>query len=147
MPTVIILVRIAVCFALFCAPLLFYVIASRKPENALWFLFPMFGGVPAILGALLVFVPLEGLLQARGLGHLKNVAVPLSGSLFVLIFLFVSCVVSGHFFTRLKRILNGGSQMTVSLLFWSFLGVLWGVSWRLSDWAVRSVGLLILSGC
>ena len=141
MSTIVLLVRILVCFALFCSPLFLYIVASRKSENALWLLFPLFGGIPATLGALFVFIPLEGFLDAQGLGHLKNVAIPLSGSLLIVIFLVLSCVVSGNYSMLSKRMLNGGLREIWPILFWSILGVVWGASWRLSDWIIRSIGL------
>lgn len=137
MPTIIVFVRILICSVLLCAPLLFYVIGSRKSENALWFLFPMFGGVPAILGALFIFVPLEGFLDAQALGHWKNAAVPLAGSLLIFAVVLLRCVVSGHFLSRLQRIFTGEPMWP--FLLWSILGAIWGALWRLSDWIVSFV--------
>ena len=96
-------------------------------------IFPVFGAIPAILGALCVFAPLETYLDAQALGYLKNVAIPLSGSLLIVLFLLVRCLVSGHFFTQFQRIFASGLKETWPVLLWSILGLVWGVCWRISD--------------
>lgn len=138
---IIILVRIVICVVLFCFPLLVYIWASRKPDNALWLIFPLFGGIPAVFGALFVFVPLEIFLDAQALGHLKNVAVPLSGALLVVFFIIFAWGISGNLSKVPERIATGGVHFVVPVLFWSFLGVVWGGLWRLSDWLVGLIRL------
>lgn len=53
-----ILLRLVIAAAPLCLPLVLLILASGKAENAMFLLFPLFGGVPAVLGALLAFAPL-----------------------------------------------------------------------------------------
>ena len=100
------LARIVVGIALFCLPVVILVVLSRKPESALYLLFPMFGAIPAIIAALVLFVPLESYLDARGLAHLKNVAVPLAGATVVFLFMIVMGSVWGNLGTMLNRLVR-----------------------------------------
>src|SRR5688500_14408711 len=97
------LARLLISFALLCLPIVLHVVASRKPENALWLMFPIVGGIPAVLGALLIFVPIEVYLSAPTLGHLKNVAIPAAGSLLILLFMVIQLTVSGNLPKLLSR--------------------------------------------
>ena len=130
-----------VCLALFCFSFLLLVSASRKPENALWLLFPIFGGIPVVLGALLIFVPIEIYLSARALGHLKNVAIPMAGALLIVIFMVVASIVTGNPLKYFSRISKEGMHIVGPILFWSVLGAIWGALWRLSDYLLGAVGL------
>jgi hypothetical protein len=136
-----ILLRILVCVMLFCLPFVLFVAASRKPENGMWLIFPVFGAVPAIIGALLVFAPIEAALDARGLGHWKNAAIPLAGASLIFIFVLVMQGLSGKLGLMFARIAEHPGQTLVPLLVWSVLGAFWGLLWRATAWlglAIRS---------
>jgi hypothetical protein len=135
------LARIIVGIVLFCLPVLIFVILSRRPDNALYLLFPLFGAIPAIIAALILFVPLEAYLDARGLPHLKNIAVPLAGAAVVFIFMIVMGVVWGNLGTMFTRLANGGIAAWGAFLVWSVLGALWGLVWRSTEWLAKLVGL------
>ena len=137
--------RLLISVALLCSPFALIVIGSVGRRNAgslMWLLIPFFGGVPAVLGALLVFAPLEGILDARGLGQLKNVAVPLAGALLVVIFVVGSFGASGKLSMLRTRISSGGINAIGPILLWSVLGVIWGVLCRLSEWIATRVGIV-----
>ena len=129
-----ILLRLLICLILFYLPFILFVAASRDKENALWLIFPLYGTIPAVLGALLLFIPIEKYLNAHALGHLNNVAIPVAGSLLIVIFMFMASIVSGNLHQFLSRIYKGGKHVLGSLLLWSLLGTLWGAVWRLSHW-------------
>lgn len=128
------LLRLLLCLILFYLPFILFVATSRNKENALWLLFPLYGTIPAILGALLLFIPVEMYLSAHALGHLNNVAIPVAGSLLIVIFMFIASIVSGNLPRYLSRIYKEGKHMLAPLLFWSLLGTIWGAVWRLSHW-------------
>ena len=128
------LARIVVSLALFCLPILIFVILSRKPDNALYLLFPMFGAIPAIVAALVLFLPIEVYLDGRGLSHLKNLLIPLAGAAVVSIFIFVMGIVWGDLGRMVSRLANGGVAAWGAILLCSVLGGLCGLVWRSSEW-------------
>ena len=137
-----VLARLLICMALVCSPFVLVALASRKAQGCMWMsLFPIFGGVPAVLGALLVFAPLERYLDARALGHLKNVAVPVAGAFLVVIFILVIQGATGSLKRTLGHIARDRMRAIEPILVWSALGVLWGVLWRLSDWLATRAGV------
>lgn len=133
------LVRLVISLALLCAPLVLHVLASRKAENAILLMFPMFGAIPGAIGALLVFVPLERYLASHGLAHLTNLLVPASGASLILIFVLVVTSASRRLGTLWTRLRSGGFRAVAPLLVWSVLGVLWGAAWRASAWVIAAV--------
>jgi hypothetical protein len=131
-----ILLRLLICLILFYLPFILFVAASRNKDNALWLLFPLFGTIPAVLGALLIFNPIENYLSGHGLGHLNNIATPVAGSLLIVIFMLITSIASGNFPRYFSRIYKEGKHILGPLLFWSLLGTIWGVVWRLSHWLI-----------
>jgi hypothetical protein len=129
-----ILLRLLICLILYYSPFVLFVAASRNKDNALWLLFPIYGTIPAVLGALLLFIPLENYLIAHALGHLNNVAIPVAGSLLIVIFMFIAATLSGNLPRYLSRICKEGRHILGPMLFWSLLGTIWGAVWRLSHW-------------
>lgn len=136
-----IVVRLLVAFAMVCLPIVLLVAASRRAENLIFLIFPIVGGIPAALGALLIFAPLERLLEARGLGHLQNVAIPLAGGLLIVVFLFVALALSGKLARLPARLARAPGSVVGALVLWSVLGAAWGVLWRVSDRVVVAMGL------
>jgi hypothetical protein len=133
--------RLLIVLALICSPFVLVVLASRKPESAILLIFPVVGGTPVILGALLVFAPLEAYLNARGLGHLKNVAVPLAGAVLIVILTFAGLWAMGD----LPKSLAGMSSAPISTIgaigLVGVVGAICGALWRLSAWVAAKVGL------
>ena len=123
-----ILLRIFISLLLACAPFAAFIVSSGKPENMLLLIIPFFGAVPAVIGALLVFVPIECKLEASGLRALKNVLVPAAGTLLVLIFMVIMGLTSGSLVLLFKRLFADPAGVGV----WMVLGGLWGVVWRIS---------------
>ena len=136
-----IVARIIVSVVLFCLPILIFVVLSRKPDNALYLIFPLVGAIPAIVAALVLFVPLESYLDGRGLGHLKNVFVPLAGATVIFIFMIVMGAVWGNPKTMMDKLAHGGVHAWGAFLVWSVLGALWGLVWRSTEWLAKWVGL------
>lgn len=101
----------------------------------------MFGTIPAVLGALLLFIPIEMYLSAHALGHLNNVAIPVAGSLLIVLFMFIASIVSGNLPRYFARLCKEGKHILGPLLFWSLLGTIWGAVWRLSHWLLVVTGL------
>ena len=136
-------VRLLIGLAIFCAPIVLYVVASRKADNALYLMFPMFGAIPGAIGAALVFVPLEHWLDARGLAHLANWAVPASGATLIVLFVIVTLTATRRFGVFRSRVARNPAQALAPLLVWSVLGTLWGAAWRASAWAVAAIARAI----
>ena len=135
-----IVVRLLLCFAMVCVPIVLLVAASRKAENLIYLMFPIVGGIPAALTALLVFAPLERVLQARGLAHVQNVAIPLAGALAVVAGLLVSLAASGKLARLPARIARDPANVLGAMLGTSLAGAAWGALWRLSAAAVTRLG-------
>ena len=135
-----IVVRLLVCFAMVCVPIVLLVAASRRAENLIYLMFPIVGGIPASLAALLVFAPLEHRLQARGLAHVQNVAIPLAGAVVVAAGLLVSLAVSGKLARLPARIARDPLKVLGALVASSLAGAAWGALWRLSAAALAWMG-------
>jgi hypothetical protein len=136
-----IVARLLISLALLCAPFALFAIGTRSAGGLIWFMFPVVYGTPALLGALLFFAPLEGFLNARGLGHLKNVAVPLAGAVLIVLFTFLFLKATGGLSKALARVSSGGPAAVGALALWSAVGAVWGAVWRLSDWIAARAGL------
>jgi hypothetical protein len=135
------LARIIVAVVLFCLPFALFIAASRKPDNMMFLLFPLFGAVPAIIFALILFVPVEALLNARGMPGAKNIVIPLLGASLVFLFAIGMEAYSGSLGRFLARITEGGLAALAPMLLWSVLGVAWGLIWRSTEWLAKWVGL------
>ncbi len=137
----VILARIVVSVVLFCAPFFAFIAASGAPEMGIILIFPLMGAIPAIIAALLLFVPAEWLCDRIGAPWLKNLVVPLLGA--VVIF----AVDAGFaFYDPMYRPILGklgdNPGALIGLLFWAALGAAWGVVWRLTDWIAKRLGLV-----
>lgn len=137
-----ILARIVVSVVLFCAPFVAFIAASGAPEMGIILIFPMIGAIPAILAAVLLFVPAEWLCDRIGARWLKNIVVPMLGA--TLIYFVAAYLMANDFsvgaqspdlFGKLRE--NFGATA-----FWMALGAAWGVVWRLTDWIARRLGLV-----
>ena len=91
--------------------------------------------------ALVLFVPLESFLDARGMPHLKNLLIPLAGATVIFIFMVIMGGVWGNLGTMLTKLANGGIAAWGAFLVWSVLGALWGLVWRSTEWLARWTGL------
>jgi hypothetical protein len=128
-----ILIRLVICVVLFCLPFLGLIMLDGSPDAMIYLLFPIFGAIPGLLAALLVFVPIERLLERRGEEHLKNFAVPAAGALLIFAIALVVLSFSGDLSVKIARIMGGGLYNLWPFLIWSLLGAVWGGLWRLSD--------------
>ena len=139
--------RAVALLVLFCLPFVLLAVASGRREGALYLMFPVILALPVVLGALIVFAPLESYLDGRGLGRLKNAAVPLAGGVLVVVVLAVVAWIattSGNPHVR-QRALDGFARYPVRQVLYVAAGAVPGAVaaalWRLTDWAVTLVGL------
>jgi hypothetical protein len=130
----VIVARVLICLMLFCLPFVLYIAASGQPDAGMILVFPVFGAIPAILGALLIFVPVETYLDRRGLGHLKNKAIPLAGALLIAVFMIVMWGIKGRLLELVARVSTGDIGIVGPILLWSVLGAIWGALWRVTAW-------------
>lgn len=128
------LARVVVSVMIFCAPFLLFVALSANPENAIVLLFPMLGAIPAIVAALVLFVPAERLLDRIGRPGLKTIVIPLIGASIVYVTLFVLAWVQGRLDTLFRNFSDNPAMFIGVLGLWAFLGVLWGLVWRMTEW-------------
>ena len=134
--------------ALVCLPFVLLAFGQRRREHGLmWLLFPVFWGVPLVLGALVVFAPLERVLDARGLGHLKDAGVPLAGAALVVVVLALVAIraaASANPHVR-RRVADRFARHPVRQVLYvaagAVPGALAGALWRLTDWAAAVLGV------
>ncbi|MEA3008391.1 MAG: hypothetical protein QOJ91_83 [Sphingomonadales bacterium] len=126
---VLILVRLLLSLGLFCGPFLAFAVLSRQQHAGLVLIMPLFGAVPGIMAALILFLPIEVALRGTGL---ENILVPLAGA--SLIFLFTVITQRGVRYRRSGK--SGWNGWTL----WSVAGAFWGVIWRLTDPLCRLAG-------
>lgn len=107
---------------------------SGSADSGLILLIPIAGAIPAVIGTLLIFMPVEAGLDAIGFGHLNNVAVPAAGGLFILLFMLVMTSADGTTELFIDPLRNDPLNIGGPILFWMVLGVIWGVLWRASAW-------------
>ena len=134
------LARVVVSVLLFCAPFLVFVLLSADPANGLILIVPFFGAIPAILGALILFVPAEMLLDRLGVPWLKNIVVPLLGASLIAIFMIVMGSWQGELSLYAERLLQDPAMFVSVMAVWIVFGALWGVAWRCTEWLARRIG-------
>jgi len=135
-----ILARIIVGFGLAAAPFAAFAILSRQMHAALVILVPLLGAVPAILGALLIFWPVELWLSGMGLAWAKDIVIPAIGACLVFVTLFLSSLAQSHSLTRaFKRVFVAKPLSTFGVYIGA--GFLFGVCWRLTEWLAKFMGL------
>lgn len=105
----------------------------QKMENALYLIFPFLIGVPAMLLAALVFVPVEYRLDGMGAAGWKTLVVPLVGGLVFMAAMLTIRLSMGQMSAEVKAMLLPG--LAVNFL----LGAILGLLWRLSDWIYARV--------
>ena len=134
------LVRLLISAAMFSVPFALLAFASKSENGALWLLFPLVAAVTGVVGALLLFVPVEALLDSRGLQSYKNLFVPLSGALIAPILLVVMTVASGKVALFMERLSSGGVNAWGPIVMWMMLGAVFGALWRLTSWLAGLIG-------
>nr|WP_137677987.1 hypothetical protein [Parerythrobacter lutipelagi] len=122
------LARCFVCILLFCAPLLAMMASSGDPAMGMLLLIPMIGLIPALIMALLLFVPVEALTGRMGLRWLANVLVPIMGVVGAGLCLLVLAAALGASDAMARNF----AQQPWAFYFWLAMGALWGVVWRLT---------------
>ena len=120
----------------------------RRQQGALlWLLFPFFWGGPLVLAALVVFAPVEHVLDGRSLGHVKDVGVPLAGAALVVVVLAVVTIRAVR--SRNPRVRQRAAErfarhpvrQVLYVAAGAVSGALAGVLWRLTDWAATVLGI------
>src|SRR3982750_3454061 len=134
------LVRLLISAAMFAAPFALLAFASKSEFGGMWLLFPVFAAVPGVLGALLLFVPVEAVLEARGLQAYKNLAVPAAGALIAPILTLVMVTASGKAH-MLGRLVSDGVNAWGPLIMWMVLGAIFGWLWRVTAWVANLMGM------
>lgn len=132
------LARIVVAVALFVLPFILFIWSSGKQENAMILIFPFFGAIPAIVGALVLFLPVELFLDSRGLGGWKNLVIPVVGFILPIIFAIVMGTVWGSLDTLVRNLGNGGWG---AWIVWGVFGAFWGFVWRATEWLAKLIGI------
>ena len=134
-------VRLLISAAMFTAPFALLAFGSKRTHSDMWLLFPLFAAVPGVLGALILFAPLEALLDSRGMQISKNFAVPAAGALIAPILLLVMTAKSGKLRLVLSRYSKDGRKAWGPLVLWMVLGAIFGVMWRSTEWIAAFLGL------
>jgi hypothetical protein len=145
--------RAVVFAALVCLPFVLLAVDRRQRQHGalLWLMFPFFWGGPLLLAALVVFAPLERFLDARGLGHVKDVGVPLAGAALVVGVLAIATAValrSGNPNVR-RRVVERFARHPVRQVLYvaagavpgAAAGALWRLAERVAAWAVAALGI------
>jgi len=134
------LVRLLISAAMFSAPFALMAFASKSQHGAMWILFPLFAVVPGVVGALVLFVPIEAILESRGLHSYKNAFVPLAGALIAPILLVVTTAASGKIGLVVERYSSAGVNAWGPIVLWMVLGAVFGALWRLTAWLAGLMG-------
>jgi hypothetical protein len=146
------LARALLFAALVCVPFVLLALGQRRREGLIWLMFPFLWGVPLMLGALVVFAPLERALDERGLGHWKDVGVPLAGAALVAgVFALVAmrAVSSGNPHVRRRaaqRFARHPVRQVLTVAAGAVPGAVAGALWRLTDWAATWAAALGIGG-
>ena len=107
----------------------------------MWLLLPLFGAVPAILAAALLFVPIERLAQSRGLDQWAAPAVVLAGASMVFIFEFlVRLPEQPRRLGQAARTPFRLRQFVRAASIWIVSGALWGALWSASPMILALIG-------
>ena len=127
------MLRLFFCFGVVIAGFAVFISRSSAQHRDMWLLVPVFGAVPAILAAALLFVPIERFAYSRGLDHWATFGVVIAGGSIVFLFTLIA-----HLPERLRRTSKpaptpfrfGRFVSTASI--WIISGALWGALWRAS---------------
>ena len=131
-----ILLRVLATAALLTAPFVVLAVLSGKAEGALWLMLPFILLVPILFAALVVFLPAERLSAALGLS--ANVTIPVLGGV-------LGALVAFAAFGRAREIVLAkfvsGDLATIGAVIGIVTaGVLIGLAWRMSAWALAKWG-------
>lgn len=129
------MVRIALSCILLWLPFILITILNTDPNYGLILIFPFVGTIPAIIVAILIFMPVEYLLDKRGMAFHKNIVVPVLGALSVVIwklfwampYLFSSEPINKN----IPAASWGGMEIVIGG------GFAWGIIWLLAESIVR----------
>jgi hypothetical protein len=143
--------RLALRALLFAAlvglPFVLLAVGQRRKGGAMWLLFPFFWGVPLMLGGLLVFAPLEHVLDLRGLGDLKDACVPLAGAVLVGgVFALTTILAARSRNPRVRqrvavRFARHPVRQVLYVVGGTVPGAIAGALWRLTDRAATALGI------
>ena len=135
-----ILARCVAAVVLYCAPIIVYMAGSKKADSAILLIFPVIAAIPAVALALLLFWPVELLLDRLGHPALKNILIPVIGGTLIYVFTLLLGLYDGNLGELLRKVANKPDGHRVTM-FWVALGVVWGIAWRASEWLARTIGL------
>lgn len=135
-----ILARILVAVGLAVAPFAAFVALSRQMHAGLVLFVPLFGVIPAIAGALLIFWPVELWLTDMDLAWTKNFVIPALGGCLVFVATFVLTLLqSGSLSRAWNRVFVARPLSTFGI--YIVTGILFGACWRLTEWLAKLTGL------
>ena len=134
-------VRMCISAAIFAVPFMLLMLVSGGAYGGLWLLFPLVAAIPGALGAMILFAPMEALLDACRLPALKNLAVPLLGALIAPALLVFFHFLDGKEGSLIERLTSGGINVWGPIVLWMVLGVIFGVLWRLSARLAGKTGI------
>lgn len=132
-----ILLRLIVAIGIIVLPFLALALLSGSAEGMIWMIFPVLFTIPALLGAVLVFAPLEWILNRQGMGHMKNTLVPLAGGLLTPAAFNLLGTVAG--WNPGTQLLSRPTATFLSFGLLAALGAIWGCYWRLTEWAAERI--------
>jgi hypothetical protein len=141
-----IVTRVTILVVMCWLPFALVTLASRRSEAGMVLVVPFFFTPPIALSAVAVFAPIERYLDGGGLGHLKNVGVPLLGAVAVAL-LALAWLVLLEKIEQSLGVKNAPNARTVSeripgvIAQGGILGAVGGALWRLSEWVGTLLGL------
>lgn len=129
--------RCLACIALFVVPFGLLIYSTGDQSMGIMMLLPMIGLVPALVIALVLFVPIEALCARMNMRWLANFAVPAMGALGAVLALLAIAI----YHNSLDVMARNLSQSPNGFWFWIIAGVIWGVLWRMTT-LVRLIPLV-----
>lgn len=129
--------RCLACIALFVVLFGLLIYSTGDQSMGIMMLLPMIGLVPALVIALVLFVPIEALCARMNVRWLANFVVPAMGALGAVLALLAIAI--NH--DSLDVMARNLSQNPNGFWFWIIAGVIWGVLWRMTT-LVRLIPLV-----
>lgn len=137
-----IVLRVLFSVALFTAPFLAFAIFSDEQNDALVLLLPLVGCIPAVIGALIVFLPVEAWMKRTGRRRALEIVIPILGALLIFGVLLVIGLANGRLVKIVEGLVRDPGNNGFGILVWSALGLVWGLVWRASDWLLSAFNWL-----
>lgn len=113
-------------------PFLIFTGSHKNQAVGLVMLVPLFGAIPAAVVALLIFRPIELVLDANGMSHWSEIVIPFVSANLIFLSIFLLDLTQSRSLS--KAISNTKNAISTKPWLWIGTGLVFGVCWRASYW-------------